>query len=219
MVAARDWFLRAGWYQPIADALVRAGGPVTAQGAVIDVGGGTGWYLAELLDAAPERAGLVLDASKYAARRAARSHPRAAAVVCDAWLGLPLRDGCAAVVLDVFAPRNGAETARVLGPGGALVVVTPTERHLRELADPLGLLDVDPDKEARLEAELSPHLTHEGREEVSFPLALDHIAVTALVAMGPSARHADPQLMRERITALPQPTEVCASVQVARWRA
>ncbi len=51
-----------------------------------------------------------------------------------------MRDAVAALVLNVFAPRNGAETTRVLAPGGLLAVVTPTERHLEELVGPLGLL-------------------------------------------------------------------------------
>ena len=86
--------------------------------------------------------------AKPAARRAARAHPRAGAAVCDVWRGLPLADACADVVLDVFAPRNGAEFRRVLRPGGRLVVVTPTPAHLAELVPLLGLIGVDPDKDA-----------------------------------------------------------------------
>ena len=65
-----------------------------------------------------------------------------------------MRDGVAAVVLSVFAPRNGEEMARILAPGGALVAVTPTTRHLYELVGPLGLLSVPDDKEDRLDAQL-----------------------------------------------------------------
>lgn len=217
MVAARDTFLTAGWYRPITDAVAQATETVAAAGAVVDVGSGTGWYLSAALDANPARMGLALDASKFAARRAARCHTRAGAVVCDAWRGLPVRDGSAAVVLDVFAPRNGAEMARVLAPGGALLVVIPTSRHLAELARPLGLLAVDPRKEERLDAELSPHFGCDAREEVSFTLSLDRSATAALVAMGPSARHREPGSTRARIAALPAPIEVSVSVLVSRW--
>jgi 23S rRNA (guanine745-N1)-methyltransferase len=52
--------------------------------------------------------------------------------------GLPLADACADLMLDIFAPRNGAEFHRVLRPGGALLVVTPHPDHLAELVGPLG---------------------------------------------------------------------------------
>ncbi len=76
------------------------------------------------------------------------------AVVADTWAGLPVRDGAVDRVLVVFAPRNGAETARVLAPGGRLVVVTPAADHLAELVGPLGLLSVDPAKAERLAGSL-----------------------------------------------------------------
>jgi 23S rRNA (guanine745-N1)-methyltransferase len=217
MVAARADFLEAGHFDPIAAALSEAA-PDGAT-AIIDVGAGTGWYLASLLDARPDSHGLALDASKYAARRAARAHARAAAVVCDTWASLPLLDGSADLVVDVFAPRNGAEMARVLAPGGTLLVVTPDERHLGELAGPLGLLSVDPLKWDRLEAELSPHLAYESRDTVSFGLTLDRRAIEALVAMGPSARHVETRVLAERVAALPDPTRATASVVISRWRA
>ena len=123
--------------------------------AVLDIGAGTGHHLARVLDALPERIGLALDASSAALRRAARAHPRAAAVGADAWQALPLRDGVAALILSVFAPRNPAEMARVLAPGGVLLAVTPTTRHLHELVGPLGLLSVPEEKADRLDAQLA----------------------------------------------------------------
>jgi 23S rRNA (guanine745-N1)-methyltransferase len=56
-------------------------------GLVVDVGAGTGHHLAAVLDALTAHHGVALDVAKAAARRAARAHPRAAAVVCDVWRG------------------------------------------------------------------------------------------------------------------------------------
>ena len=158
MVADRAGFLAAGHYAGItaalADAVLAPGVPRT----VLDAGGGTGAHLAGVLDRVPGAVGVVLDASRYAARRAARAHPRALAVVADAWADWPVRDAALDRVLVVFAPRNGAETARVLRPGGQLVVVTPAADHLAGLVGPLGLLRVDPAKGERLAATLGPHL-------------------------------------------------------------
>ncbi|MCQ8771637.1 methyltransferase domain-containing protein [Streptomyces telluris] len=84
MVRARDRFLATGKYGPIRRAVARpAAGAVPAQGTVVDVGCGTGYYLAGLLDQLPGARGLGLDASVRALRSAARVHERAAAATWD----------------------------------------------------------------------------------------------------------------------------------------
>jgi 23S rRNA (guanine745-N1)-methyltransferase len=219
MVAAREEFLGAGHYAPLTEALVAVAtrAAVAAPGCVVDLGAGPGHHLAAVLDRLPGRPGLAVDASKYAARRAARAHPRTGAVVCDAWRRLPVRTGSAAMVLDVFAPRNGAEIARVLHPDGALVVVAPTDRHLAELVGALKLITVDPLKQERLERTLGSPLQRVRSVELEFPMELDHAAVTTLAGMGPSARHADAGVRQQRIAALPEPVTVTASVTVSTW--
>ncbi|MGB4593539.1 MAG: hypothetical protein WBI63_07195, partial [Coriobacteriia bacterium] len=79
MVEARDAFLGAGYYAPIAGAVADALGSALgadASGCVVDIGAGTGYYLARVLDGMPRLAGLALDTSKPALRRAARAHER-----------------------------------------------------------------------------------------------------------------------------------------------
>ncbi|GIM97906.1 putative RNA methyltransferase [Paractinoplanes toevensis] len=185
MVADRADFLAAGHYDFIGEALT----PYASDGLVVDAGVGTGSYLARVLDAAPGAVGLGLDVSKPALRRAARAHPRAAAVLADLWRLLPVADASAALILNVFAPRNGAEFHRVLRADGVLLVVTPAPNHLRELIDAHGLIGVDPDKEARLQETLAAHFTagpgklHERR------LHLTAAEARTLIGMTPSAHH------------------------------
>ncbi|MFC1414262.1 methyltransferase domain-containing protein [Streptacidiphilus sp. N1-12] len=217
MVAAREAFLGAGHYAPIVAALAAAAPAGAGADCVVDLGAGTGHYLAAVLDALPKAHGIALDISKFALRRAARAHPRAGAVVCDAWRPLPLRDGAADLVLNVFAPRNGPEIRRVLRPGGTLLVVSPTPRHLAELVGDLGLLGVDDRKEQRLAATLGPYLESAGSSEHSFPMLLDHAAVRTVVGMGPSAWHTDPDALAERMAALPDPVPVTASVTLTAF--
>ncbi len=133
---------RRGHYAFVSTALAEAAGG--ASGLAVDVGAGTGQHLAAVLDGNPALRGLALDVSKPALRRAARVHERAGAVRADAWRRLPLADHDTAVLLDVFAPRNGAEFHRVLRPDGRLLVVTPEPDHLAELVDALGLLERRP---------------------------------------------------------------------------
>ena len=220
MVADRVAFLAAGHYAGISaalgDAVLDGGGAEPVR--LLDLGGGTGHHLAAVLDRLPGASGVVLDSSPFAARRAARAHARAMAVVADTWARLPVRDGGVDRVLVVFAPRNGPEIARVLDPAGRLVVVTPAADHLGELVDPLGLLRVDGDKAARLAGALEPHLVPVASTERRDVLRLDHAAVATLVGMGPHARHLPADVRAGRIAALPERVEVTAAVRVAVYR-
>ena len=230
MVAARAELLAAGHFAAVTRALAEVatevvngvvagcGAAGTGPGTVVDVGAGTGHHLAGVLDASPGCVGIALDVSRHAARRAARVHPRVGAVVADAWGRLPVRDGVAAVVLDVFAPRNGAEAARVLAPGGALLVVTPAPGHLRELAGPLGMLEIDEAKPRRLAEALGPYLEHEVTREVSARLRWGRADAERAAAMGPSAWHVGPAERRERASRLPDVLDVTLAVELSTWR-
>lgn len=228
MVGARTVFLGCGHYSPIRDALIRqaaasegmrAGLHLAGEGLVVEVGAGTGYYLAGVVNATTGRRGIALDVSRYAARRAAKLDPRIGAVVCDAWRELPLLDDSAHLILNVFAPRNAAEMARVLAPGGSLLVVTPNQQHLAELVGVLGLVKVDEEKERRLQESLSGSFTQTGSETVEAMMLLDQVAVEQLVMMTPSARHVEPADLAARIAVLPDPLQVTLSVTLSSWRA
>lgn len=209
MVAARSAFLEAGHYARVRAAVAALVSP--AAEVVADAGAGIGYYLAGALDAAPGAAGLALDVAKPALRRAARCHPRASAVLADVWGELPIRDAVVDVLLDVFAPRNGPEYARILRPGGRLIVVTPLPDHLGELRARHGLLDVDPEKQERLAAtlgEFAPGVV----DELRWTMTLRPAEVATLVGMGPNAFHSpgvDPSGG--------ELTEVTAAVRVALY--
>jgi 23S rRNA (guanine745-N1)-methyltransferase len=221
MVADRAAFLAAGHYDTIAEAVTTAltsAIPIGAQskGAaeslLVDAGTGTGFYLARVLEALPEAVGIGLDVSKPALRRAARAHPRAAAVLADLWQPLPLANGSAAVVLDVFAPRNGPEFHRILRPDGVLLVVTPAADHLHELIASHRMLRVDPDKADRVADTLADHFTVEQTSTRRAALTLTGAELRTLIGMTPSARHVS-------LDVLPlTETNVTAAVDVTTYR-
>lgn len=195
-VGARERVLGSGLFDPVAEGLrdavlVALGG--VEHPVVLDSGAGTGFYLGRVLDALDPVSplGVGTEISVAAARRLARAHHSAAALVADTWDGLPLMDGSVDLVQVVFAPRNAAEFARVLRPGGTLVVVVPAEGHLEPLRSAAGMLTPEENKSERLDEGLSPWFEGVGVRDVDVtgivPAAL--AADTAL--MGPSGMHLD----------------------------
>ncbi|WP_327149866.1 putative RNA methyltransferase [Nocardia sp. NBC_01329] len=218
MLDARATFQGAGYFTPIADAIAAAtvtGHDPGAHGILADIGAGTGYYLARVLDAFPAARGIGLDIAKPAGRRCARAHPRAAAVVADAWRGLPIRDQTLTAALSVFAPRNPEAVSRVLAPGGRYIVVTPTTTHLAELIEPIGMVTVDPEKDRRLAEAMAGRFTRTEHRTIEYVMTLPRADIANLVAMGPSAHHAD--AAAERIARLPETFEVTASVTVGTY--
>ncbi|WP_432497201.1 putative RNA methyltransferase [Kineococcus gypseus] len=214
MVAARARFLDAGHYAPVSAALAQlAAELVPAARFAVDVGGGTGHHLARVLDALPAADGACLDSSAHALRRAARAHPRSAAVGADAWRALPLAGGCADLVTTVFAPRAAAEVARVLRPGGTWVVLTPRPDHLAQVRAALGMLGVDGRKDERLAADLAA-LAPAAVRELSVVRPLGRAALRDLVLMGPSAHHVREADLDERLARLPEVVDVTVAVRL-----
>ncbi|WP_433613500.1 putative RNA methyltransferase [Dactylosporangium sp. CA-139114] len=215
MVAAREALLAAGHFGALSAAVAGLTGR-ERPGLVVEVGAGTAHYLAAAT--AGERDGLAIDTSKPALRRAARAGERIGAVRADIWQGLPVADHAAAVILDVFAPRSGAEFARVLHPRGALVVATPAAGHLAELVDALGLIRVDPAKGERLHRSLDPWFLRAEARRVRTPLALGRADAFALVGMGPSAWHTDPDNIRAALEGMAEPIAATLDVELTVWR-
>lgn len=220
MVAARSRFLGSGHFDPVSDTLADAlrelrptlDPPLRA----LEVGAGTGHYLARLLDAVGGR-GVALDISVAASRRAAQAHARLGAVVADVWQPLPLVDHGFDVVLSVFGPRNPAEFARVLRPGGLLLVATPRPQHQVELRAALGLLEIEPDKDERLAATLDTTFRRTGSGECHYQLWLDRAAVADLVSMGPNAFHRTQDELDAQLAQLTWPQPVTVAVAISAW--
>lgn len=140
MVAARQCFLNAGFYQPLAQAIsdrVLEAHPGERPLACLDAGCGEGYYLRHLAEAAgPEQplALMGLDISKWAVLAAARQD-KAVQWVVGSNANLPVAGDSLDAVLCVFGFPVYTEFARVLKPGGRLLKVEPGPEHLRELRE------------------------------------------------------------------------------------
>ncbi|WP_411707328.1 methyltransferase domain-containing protein [Corynebacterium sp. LaCa117] len=228
MVNARETYLAMGHFAPFVEAVTGA-----VQGALdsaslaestpaslLEVGAGTGYYLAHTLDSIAEARGVGLDISPHAAKHLAKCHPRVGAVVADVWERLPIGDESVDAISVVFAPRNPAEFQRVLAPGGQVIVLTPDAGHLDELREPLGILGVEDGKVERMYEQAEGYLEQAADPvDISFPIELDKASVAAQVGMSPSARHISAGELAERMAALPPTLTVTARARLDRLRA
>lgn len=192
MVAAREEFLGAGHYRPLADALSAAAAPyLCGDGAVVfDAGTGSGYYLHTILEQNKADA-IGLDISKFALRRAARLNPDAANLVWDIWRPLPIADNSIDVVTVVFAPRNPPEFARILHADGSLIVVTPRPGHLAEIAERTGMLGIEQGKAERLSDAMAEGFEPTGNHDLDIDLELNGAQLANLAYMGPAGHHLD----------------------------
>ncbi|MGV0431871.1 methyltransferase domain-containing protein [Corynebacterium sp. 20_84] len=228
MVASREAFLSRGHFAPFVETVTERvldalqGLPlddVAATPTILEVGAGTGYYLTHTLDAVENSRGIGVDIAVPAAKHLAKAHPKIGAVVADVWEGLPLRDNSVDVITVIFAPRNPQEFARVLVDDGEVLILTPQAGHLDELREPLGILGVEEGKQERMLEQAAGHLVPVGEPElIEFPMNLDRESIAAQVGMSPSARHLDPEVLAERVAALPETMTVTARAQLTRMK-
>lgn len=133
MAKARQAFLRRGYYAPLAEAIRMEAG---SGEILVDAGCGEGYYTE--IAAVNFSAALGVDLSKYALDLAAKSAKQKA--LSDKLLyttasvyTLPLADGSADCVINVFAPCVEEEYDRVLKDGGRLIVAAAGRDHLHGL--------------------------------------------------------------------------------------
>lgn len=226
MIHARETFLSGGHFAPFVEAvsnsvhlaLDEANVPDDASPVICEVGAGTGYYLAHALDDIENSRGIGIDVSVPAAKMLSKCHPRVGAVVADAWSRLPLRDASIDAITVVFAPRNASEFARVLKPGGQVIVLTADAGHLEELREPLGIIGVEKGKVQHMIDQAAGNLVPvSDPEPIEFTMHLDQDSIASQIGMSPSARHIHPDVLGERIATLPSVMDVTARAMITRF--
>ena len=191
MVQARRAFLGRGYYEPLATALGEIVGADSPR-LIADFGCGEGYYLGQLMRS-PQLTGAMAygtDISKPAMAAAAKAYPAVHFALADTNRLIPFADASVEVGLSIFAPRNAAEFARVVAPGGRLVIAIPAQGHLASVRERFGLLGIESDKAAKITAQLDGFSLASSRG-VDARVQLDGAALRELVAMTPNARHMD----------------------------
>jgi SAM-dependent methyltransferase len=219
MMLARRAFFDQDFYRPISDALNALllpyiatmsqdkernthGAPIT----FLDAGCGEGYYLGRFLAAfhahypQDEAIALGLDISKEALRMAAKRYKDAFFVVANLKEPhLVIADACCDLLFNIFAPRNPAEFARILRPGGLLCIALPDPSHLQELRAALPLLTIEENKRQHVIEQFSSHFTLLTTDSISYQLHLTQENVQQLVMMTPNYWHLSAEI-REAIT-------------------
>jgi 23S rRNA (guanine745-N1)-methyltransferase len=192
MIDARRRFLERGHYIPIFDA-VNARVAHRERQVVLDAGCGEGWYLGRLAAqrGRDDDSFLGCDVSRDALHAAARTHRSATFFVNDVAHRLSIIDASVDVLLNIFAPRNAAEFARVLRRDGLLVCVVPAADHLIELRERLPLLGVPPGKKEKTTAQLAGLFSVVSAQELRIAVDMTADDVRDVVLMGPSYWHID----------------------------
>jgi 23S rRNA (guanine745-N1)-methyltransferase len=205
MVAARSRFLQAGFYQPLAAAVTRQV-LLTALPAAplscLDAGCGEGYYLRELAAGINDDRQLRLagvDISKWAVQAAARQSRQVNWLVASN-AQLPVASHSIDRLLCLFGFPTFAEFARVVKPGGELLLAEAGPAHLQQLREMI-YPELKPLQAKPLP--IADGFQAVAEELIGFDLALNTPqAIADLLAMTPHMHRATPE-GRSNVLALP----------------
>lgn len=207
MLQARRAFLEQGHYQPLSNLLNEI---VTAylhdeerendelpHTTLLDIGCGEGYYIGrlqqQLVQGFPTAhfCTMGLDIARDALRMAAKRYKATQFVVADAKERLVFASNAFHVLLNIFAPRNIDEFARVLMPGGLLIVVIPQAHHLQQLRSHLHLLGIEEQKEQHVihQCTASGHFTLLATRTLTYEITLQGEEIAQAIMMTPNYWH------------------------------
>lgn len=141
MIKARRAFLNQGFFSPLAEIVTNtisdavANLPFDSLIRVLDCGCGEGYYTSRLKKHGPQNVSIYgLDISKPAVLLASKSYKDIQFTVASAF-SIPLPDESLHIALQIFSPSADTHLHQKLRKNGALIRVTPGEKHLKELRD------------------------------------------------------------------------------------
>ena len=224
MVAARQRFLQAGHYQPLAEAIgrhlaVQANKSIDVDSfSCLDAGCGEGYYLRQLASRVPTDLALIgLDISKWAVLAAARQDDKQAPGsrwVVGTNAHLPVQPATLDAVLCMFGFPVYGEFARVLKTGGVLLQAEAGPQHLRELREVI-YPQLKPERTPTQQAPEGFALL--GEETLSYPVRLEgQEAIADLLTMTPHLYRASAE-GRARAAAL-EHLALTVDVRLIQWR-
>ena len=201
MLLARRNFLERGYYLPISDKINELISSYLLDAArdddsrtIVDAGCGEGYYLGRLKHYLESRAVhtgcyLGVDTSKEAIRMAARRYREIGFVVANLKEKLPLAGNSIQAVLNIFAPRNPGEFARIIAPKGLLMIVIPSPKHLLRLRLALNLLNIEENKQQHVIDRFRGLFHLIESTTLEYEIALGNEEILLIVQMTPNYWH------------------------------
>ncbi|GAC1459910.1 MAG: 23S rRNA (guanine(745)-N(1))-methyltransferase [Ktedonobacteraceae bacterium] len=201
MLLARRAFLEYGHYQPLVTAITTLLYDYLKADVdlpyiqMLDVGCGEGYYLGQLQHTLGQQlpdayiAYIGLDIAKEAMRMAAKRYKGIHFLVANLKERLVFANDTFHILLNIFAPRNIEEFARIITPGGIALVVIPAPQHLRQLRERLGLLNIEEHKQEHVVAQFTSHFRYLGATSVNSTLHLSTQEILQAVMMTPNYWH------------------------------
>ena len=203
MLLARRAFLENGHYQSLVTAIntllydyLRADADTGLPYInILDAGCGEGYYLGQVQQAVEQNVPdahvsyIGLDIAKEAMRMAAKRYKAIHFLVANLKERLVFASDSLHILLNIFAPRNVEEFARILTLGGIALVVIPAPQHLQELRGQLGLLSIEEHKQEHVIEQFSPYFTYLGATPVNAMLSLNKQEIAQAVMMTPNYWH------------------------------
>ena len=158
---------------------------------VLDAGCGTGYHLERVVMGLSEGdvrcGGLGLDVSKGAVQIALQSPSVDGCIISNIWERWPIRSAAVDCLINVFAPKNFGEMARVLSADGLLCIAYPGEEHLAELRPIVPLMGIRKQKRSEYLIEAKRVFEDVWLEEGCDVINLSRCDMSDLVLMGPNA--------------------------------
>jgi 23S rRNA (guanine745-N1)-methyltransferase len=140
MISARRIFLELGFYDPLIEslkAIIKTDLSFKDNHFfALDAGCGEGYYSEKVMNNIPGLTSQIIgtDISKYAVKNAAKKYKNNFYFVSSVF-NLPVATKGIDLILSIFSPIQPEEFKRVLTKDGYVIVVSPGENHLKELAE------------------------------------------------------------------------------------
>lgn len=166
-VRARTRFLSLGHYEKAACLVKELLKKYAAHGVCIDAGCGEGYYSERL--ASVSRCLFGFDLSRAAVEKASKRKIENAFFMLAGINRMPVGDGCADAIVNIFAPCFEDEYTRILRDGGVLIVMCAGKNHLMEMKREL----YDETPENTLRADLPKGLTLADHSTLTYEFTLE----------------------------------------------
>ncbi len=192
MIHARNSFLEAGFYSPLARALVEIVDSLKESDQkmkLLDLGCGEGYYSRQIEKLCQNSNQLELhglDIAKNAIKIAAKKQANARFIVASSNKP-PYADHYFDLVFRIYAPSNDQQLKRIIKTDGALLIVTPGPRHLWQLREFI----YEKVNEHSLELELPNGFELVNSQRISYKIISDQDERMTLLQMTPFAWRAD----------------------------